>query len=584
MKQGVTRRDILRAFWEQMKPYTKWLIVFVLFLVAANAVETVEPWVMKWLVDAFLGDRVWTLIIPPLTAFASFRVGHWILWRIADAIAPRFQPHMISAARERVFARVVKQDLSYFNDTPAGSLVYSVGKFVDGLNELGNVLFYNILPVVIAVASTFISVAFRSWWLAAGFAVWVILLFFVQQALAKRQQVQRRDVAEADSLASALLADAIGNATTVKAFATEEKETRALAKRLDVVAGKERHAWLKDNWYWGTQWICFMVLEVGFMGGVAWGWQRGMFTAGDFVLVQTYTVILYRVLGEFSRVFRQVPRIFAQAEPITVLMQGMPDVLDAPDAKSLRVTHGAIQFDRVGFSYKTGRSILKDFSLSIKPGEKIAFVGPSGAGKSTIVKMLYRFYDTKKGSILIDDQNIASVTQESLRRQLSLVPQDPALFHRSILDNIRYARPSASEADVVRAAKRAHCHEFVSRLSDGYKTLVGERGVKLSGGERQRVAIARAILADTPILVLDEATSSLDSESESLIQAALHELMMDKTVIVIAHRLSTIMEMDRIVVVEKGRVAAQGTHAQLLKTAGTYQRLWNLQSGGYMRE
>jgi ABC-type multidrug transport system fused ATPase/permease subunit len=224
---------------------------------------------------------------------------------------------------------------------------------------------------------------------------------------------------------------------------------------------------------------------------------------------------------------------------------------------------------------------LDDLDLRISPHEKIALVGPSGAGKSTLVKLLFRQYDIDKGKILIDGQSISAMTQDSLHDAIALVPQDPALFHRSLMDNIRYGRRDATDEEVVLAAKKAHCHEFISELSDGYNTLVGERGIKLSGGERQRVAIARAILKDAPILVLDEATSSLDSESESLIQDALKILMKDKTVIVIAHRLSTIIQMDRIVVMEKGKVVDMGTHDELMNKVGIYQKLWNIQAGGF---
>ena len=243
--------------------------------------------------------------------------------------------------------------------------------------------------------------------------------------------------------------------------------------------------------------------------------------------------------------------------------------------------HGEISFNQVGFKYHSQSSGVQDLSLAIRGGEKVALVGPSGAGKSTLTKLLFRFYDVTHGSITIDGQDIRDITQGSLRQAISLVPQEPVLFHRTILENIRYGRPDATEKDVINAAKKARCHEFISRLPDGYHTFVGERGIKLSGGERQRVAIARAILKNAPILVLDEATSSLDSESEALIQQALTELMEGKTTIVIAHRLSTVMQMDRILVLEGGKVVDEGTHADLIDRDGLYQSLWNIQAGGF---
>jgi ATP-binding cassette subfamily B protein len=257
-------------------------------------------------------------------------------------------------------------------------------------------------------------------------------------------------------------------------------------------------------------------------------------------------------------------------------------VVDKPKAREFKFKHGAIEFSKVGFTYKEGVDVLSDFSLNIKPGEKVALIGSSGGGKSTIVKLLFRFFDIQKGRISIDSQDISTVTQDSLRKNLSLVPQDPILFHRSLMENIRYGKPEASEEEVVEASRVAHCHEFISGFPQGYETLVGERGVKLSGGERQRVAIARAVLKNAPILVLDEATSSLDSESEMLIQDALKKLMKGKTVIVIAHRLSTIMQMDRIIVIDGGKIVEEGKHKELLKAQeGIYQKLWNIQAGGF---
>ncbi len=402
--------------------------------------------------------------------------------------------------------------------------------------------------------------------------------------MARRLEELRADVRDRRSAANGLLADTASNALVAKSFAREQAETAGVRRALLRVADAGRAAARKEEWLWGGLNGLFILLEIAVMYAVLRAWSQGNFTAGDVVLVQAYLAMLFHHLQGQTRVFRRIPRLLADAEPAARWFREAPDVLDRADAKALRVTAGAIGFSKVSFRYKDGHAVLRDFSLRIRPGEKVAFVGPSGAGKSTVVKLLYRFYDPQKGTIEIDGQNIADVTQASLRKQISLVPQDPALFHRSILDNIRYARPSATRAEAVAAAKKAYCHEFISALPDGYDAMVGERGVKLSGGERQRVAIARAILADTPILVLDEATSALDSASESLIQKALHELMLDKTVVVIAHRLSTIMEMDRIVVIEGGEVVAQGTHEALLKRGGTYAHLWSLQSGGYIQE
>jgi ABC-type multidrug transport system fused ATPase/permease subunit len=287
-------------------------------------------------------------------------------------------------------------------------------------------------------------------------------------------------------------------------------------------------------------------------------------------------------MWDMGRVVRRVYGALADADEMVEILNTPHEVQDVRNAKELQVDKGRITFENVFFSYSKTRRILKGMDLEIKPSEKIALVGPSGAGKSTITKLLFRFYDVERGKIRIDDQRINKVTQESLRENLALVPQEPILFHRTIMDNIRYGRRDATDEEVIEAAKKAHAHEFIDNLPEGYDTFVGERGVKLSGGERQRVAIARAILKDAPILVLDEATSSLDSESEALIQDALETLMKDKTTIVIAHRLSTIMKMDRIIVVEDGKVSMTGTHKQLLaRKDNIYKKLWEIQAGGF---
>ncbi|MEK9177967.1 MAG: ATP-binding cassette domain-containing protein, partial [Patescibacteria group bacterium] len=314
-------------------------------------------------------------------------------------------------------------------------------------------------------------------------------------------------------------------------------------------------------------------------------WQLGLISIGTFVLIQAYYFSMADRLWNVSRVIRDVYEGYADAKEMVEILKLAHDVKDAPGAKAILVPKGEIDWKDVTFAFNMTRSVLNGITLHIRNGEKVALVGPSGAGKSTFVRLLLRLYDIESGEITIDGQNIAHVTQDSLRHNISLVPQDPVLFHRTLLENIRYGRRDATDLEVIEAAKLAHCDDFIESLPNKYETYVGERGIKLSGGERQRVAIARAILKNAPVLILDEATSSLDSHSEMLIQDALDTLMKSKTTIVIAHRLSTIKKMDRIIVVDNGKIVEEGTHDTLAeKTNGLYAKLWSLQAGGFLKE
>ncbi|HEV8601679.1 MAG TPA: ABC transporter ATP-binding protein, partial [Patescibacteria group bacterium] len=329
----------------------------------------------------------------------------------------------------------------------------------------------------------------------------------------------------------------------------------------------------------------FVLLEFILLFMAVKFWQQGKLTLGDFALLEGFMVQMFGQLWDMGKHIKNIYSRLGDAEEMTTILTTEHEIKDAVGATELTVPKGQIEFLNVTFGYHNKRNVFDHFNLTIKAGERVALIGPSGGGKTTVVKLLFRFFDIQGGKITIDGQDISQVSQESLRAGLALVPQEPILFHRSLYDNIAYGNPGAAKEDVIRAAKLAHCHEFITKFPEQYETFVGERGVKLSGGERQRVAIARAILKNAPILVLDEATSSLDSESEFYIQDALKNLMINKTTIVIAHRLSTIMQMDRIIVIDKGKVTEEGKHAELLKVnQGTYQKLWHIQAGGFTKK
>jgi ATP-binding cassette, subfamily B, bacterial len=481
------------------------------------------------------------------------------------------------------FKHLHLQSFSFFSDNFSGSLVKKVNYFTRAFETITDNFFWNLLPMIVEMTIIVVVLFNRNLTMGLATLIWLVVFFVLNFFFATWKYKFDLLETQAISKTTGFLADTITNFSSIKLFNGNRQENKSFSDLTEDTRKKMQYAWSTEELFNGTSGLLTVALEFGLLIFAINLWRQGLFTPGDFVLVQTYVLMIIGQSWQFGRMVRTFYRSFSDAEEMTTLLQMTPEILDHPGAKELQVKSGAIEFKEVVFCYHETRKVLDNFNLKIKPGEKIALIGPSGAGKTTVIKLLLRNFDLTGGHIRIDDQDISAVTQESLWKSISLVPQDPVLFHRSLKENIRYGRPGATEAEIIKASKLAHCHEFISDLPEGYDTFVGERGIKLSGGERQRVAIARAILRNAPILVLDEATSSLDSESEGLIQDALEKLMKDKTVIVIAHRLSTIRKMDRIVFIDEGKIKEEGTHQELEnKPHGLYRHLWELQAGGFM--
>lgn len=578
-----TIRSILFVFWTHARRYPALAVAGYSSVVLAHIAQIAIPWYFKEFFDAAVAAHpqspgIGKTLLGILVVIALLRAAQWSFHRIAGITNVYFQANVMNDLQETAFANLLGHSYRFFTNMFTGSLVRRVNRLSRAFEEITDQIGGSLLPLVVAMVGTLTVLFYRNTLLGAILLGWVLCFLVAYYWIAMYKIRYDRARAEKDSEATGALSDALTNAVTVKLFSNFDHEktiyrsiTNAL-KRLRIIG------WGIGEATDAIQGALMVGIEIFLLWAWIRLWQAGEVTIGDLVLIQSYLIVLFQRLWDFGRVIRRIYEGLADAAEMVEILNTSYDVKDRPAAKELRVREGKIEFADVTFGFHKTRNVVKNFSLAIAPGEKIALVGSSGAGKTTITALLLRFHDVDGGKILIDGQNIAEVTQKSLRKAVALVPQDPILFHRTIKENIRYGRLGAADDEVIEAAKKAHCHEFISRLPYGYDTYVGERGVKLSGGERQRVAIARAILAATPILILDEATSSLDSEVESLIQDALKNLMAKKTSIVIAHRLSTIVQMDRIVVVDNGNIAEMGTHEELLARNGIYKRLWSLQA------
>jgi ATP-binding cassette subfamily B protein len=582
-----TNRDVLRLFVQHAKQYKFAFAGAVSASIVSNALELLPPWLYKLLLDELtapessLAEKADSAMIIILAIMAT-KLGFQVMMRAMEYAIIYLESHVMEDVVNTCFRYLERHSYQFFSNAFSGALVRKISRLASSLEILLDQYIFHLQPQIILTIGSVAIIWHQQPTIGAIMAAWVLIFLALNLGLFKILQKYTLARAAKDSEVTGTLADALSNNVNVKLFARYSHEETRYAKVMhewQVLTAKGWTMHMIPSFLGG---LSFVAVEFAVMRTALHYYEAGSLTVGDFAMFQGYIVVLISRLWQLQRVLKQTFQALSDSREMVDILKEPHEVQDARRAKPLAVSRGAIGFSDVKFSYNQTRTVLKDFNLNIEAGEHVALVGPSGSGKSTVVKLLFRFYDLDKGKILIDGQKISGVTQESLRDQVSLVPQDPSLFHRSLKENIRYGKLDATDEEVVEAAKKAHSHDFISSLSQGYDTLVGERGIKLSGGERQRVAIARAILKDAPILVLDEATSSLDSESEMLIQDALKTLMKGKTSIVIAHRLSTIMQMDRIIVMQDGRIIDQGTHQELLKRQGMYKKLWEIQAGGFI--
>lgn len=546
---------------------------------------TVLPIFLKQLIDLFSEPNTLNVANEAYKLFyiiIGIHVGIFFIARLVKFIYFKLVAKTVKELRNFTFQKIEKHSYTFFSNIFSGSLTTKARRFVFGFEGAFDMFIFNFLKVFVILTGTLIILLYQIPIISLIFFVWVVVNLSIMAFLLRRKIKYDLLEAEQDSKISGRLADVFGNILAVKFFSASKKEVSLFGEYTE--EGEKRSIKASTlGWYMDmTQHFLIVIVEVVVLYVLIYLWIHGRVSVGTIVLVETYLVLIAGNLWDLGGVMVRFMKCVTDMKEMVNIFDITPDILDPKKPEKLKMSEGYIVFKNVSFKYELGQAVLNNFNLDIKPGERIGIVGHSGAGKSTITKLLLRFNDITSGIITIDDQDIRNVTQDDLRSVISYVPQEPILFHRSIRENISYGKLNTSEQEIVDVAIKAHADEFIKKLPNGYETLVGERGVKLSGGERQRVAIARAMLKDSPILMLDEATSSLDSISESYIQDAFNELMKGKTTIVIAHRLSTIQKMDRIIVLDKGKIAEEGTHKELLAKDGMYADLWNHQTGGFL--
>lgn len=582
-------RDVVSLMWQGVGKNWTAVCVVVLLIGTASVFNIVTPIYYKRFFDLLISSHDKVLLVHQLTSTVLYILlinsGSWVCWRLGGFLNIRFQARAMATLRQQAYDRLIHHSYSFFANNFTGALVQRVGRYARAFERLSDRITWDIVPMVVRIIGVIIVTAYIFPVLSVAIFIWVLLYIVVNYNYSKWRLKYNLEMVAADSRTTAVLADTITNQNNIDIFSQHANEKGYFKEVTGEQARIVFRNWMVNQGLDAIQAAFIILMEFLIFYFTIHYWEQGYVTAGTFVLLQMYVLGLGDRLWDFGRIVRDFYEGYADAKEMAEIMELPYEVKDTPGAKPLHVSGGGVIFNDVTFAFNQTRNILEKINLTIKAGEKIAIVGPSGAGKTTFVRLLLRFYDLTGGKILIDGQDIRHVTLQTLRNNVSLVPQDPLLFHRTIMENIRYGKSNATDTEVMEVARLAHCDEFINALPMKYETYVGERGIKLSGGERQRVAIARAILKNAPILVLDEATSSLDSHSEALIQDALDTLMQGKTVVVVAHRLSTIRKMDRILVIKDGSIIEEGTHDEMSKRKGSlYAKLWDLQAGGFLKE
>lgn len=575
---------VLKYYWQVIRRYKVSFFTVIILTISFSILDIYVPlqYLKLWDVLSVNNFSVVGIAKSIIIFILILKLFGWAMRRISGFSLAYFESHVKAGLREQAFSYMIGHSHSFFANNFSGSLTQKIAKYANAFEKLTDKISQDGLPLF--VRSVGMVIAIYTLVPKYSYIFGIFCFIFLLTAFIYTRYKLKYDVIAsiADSKTTGVLADAIGNHSSIQFFTGYQYEKKYAG---DVIEEQQKATIL--NWYlWEgltvIQALYIIVTEFIIFWIAIGDWQISLITLPIMILLQTYFVRLGDNLWSFASIVRSYYDGIANAQEMALIFDTPYEIIDKPTEVAENIK-GKVVFDNVTYIYKNNNTkVLNNFSLTIPSGQKIAIVGSSGAGKTTFVRLLMRLFNLTDGKITIDNVDISKISQENLREQISFVPQDPVLFHRTLMENIRYGRRDATDEEVLNAAHLAHCDDFIEQLPFKYETYVGERGVKLSGGERQRVAIARAILKNAPILILDEATSSLDSHSEALIQDALVKLIKGKTTIVIAHRLSTIRQMDRIIVLDKGKIIEDGTHEELLnKESGLYKKLWDLQAGGF---
>ncbi len=588
MTRTLSLKDVALFIGQMIRPFSVAIAVMVAVAVTWSVDLSLRPYILKIIlnrVSVIPAQDVFNYLAFPAVVYLFLSFLMSTVFRLYGYFVEfKMIPHLRQKIAGASFDTLLKQSHHYYQNHFSGSLACKVNDLTSSIPDILQIIFDRFLSHGLAL----VIAIFTLWQVNIRFAlsvlVWTALFVGGSLFLSKRFTHLSDLWSEWGSTITGQMVDVFSNILSVRLFSRKAQEKKSFHKTVTKAVKAEQKLQWSYFWLWVCYGYSFVFIQAINLYFLIKGRQEGWITVGDFALVLIINIAIVEFLWQLTKEFSQFSKLLGKIIQALRTLLAVPELSDKSNAHVLVIEKGYIVFDQVEFHYNGDEPLFQNKSVRILPGQKVGLVGYSGSGKATFVNLILRLFDVTSGRILIDGQDIRDVTQDSLRAHIGMIPQDPSLFHRTLMENIRYGRWDASDEEVIEASKEAHAHEFISALREGYDSLVGERGVKLSGGQRQRIAIARAILKNAPLLILDEATSQLDSVTEKHIQDSLWELMQGKTTIVIAHRLSTLLHMDRILVFDRGKIVEDGTHNDLLGQGGLYKILWEAQVGGFLPE